>query len=682
MAAIATAALAVAMSGALPAAGVHWAGFGGDAGRSGFQPVDEGGVPARLEWKRVGVVDRDVRTSIITSAGPLTEQRLAYGTDRGDLIVRRLLGGGFLNVTDLSAASNPFGSGSASVTPVSTSTSAGLGQIFAVHNERYANEVDDNLPGLQLAQIDETTGARAKADVDIAGTFGYVIESSPVITPPNSNGGRSLFFVARSVSGSDEALFKIDIANASSPASVLSAPVSSGDINANPTASPTLVWLNAADGTPTMYVAVGTLSGLRTFRASDFAEGPGAPGLGQNVRTPSTPVTASGLAPGQAGSGVAVTPAIYVATTEPGGATSRVHLLTQDGNDQVLDVVSSGVLAGDVADGLMTDAIASATGASAGTVYAGTASGLFALRSSDLAVLSKVDGSFRNTVPAGTGEIVAVTADDGHQLVLDQSSGVLAPVDDDLFLEDLANVDSQKAFGQPSISRGLLQFASDRGVFVYGLPTPPTGYWLVASDGGIFSYGDAEFFGSTGDIKLNKPIVGMAPTTSDRGYWLVASDGGIFSFGDAQFFGSTGDITLNQPIVGMAATPSGLGYWLVASDGGIFSFGDADFFGSTGAMTLNKPIIGMTPATNGRGYWLIASDGGVFSFGGVKFFGSTGDITLNSPIVAVDSSATSAGYLFTAADGGVFAFGDAPFFGSAASLGRLNSPVVGMAAKP
>ena len=61
---------------------------------------------------------------------------------------------------------------------------------------------------------------------------------------------------------------------------------------------------------------------------------------------------------------------------------------------------------------------------------------------------------------------------------------------------------------------------------------------------------------------------------------MVASDGGIFSFGDAGFHGSTGNITLNKPIVGMAATPSGNGYWMVASDGGIFSFGDAGFHGS------------------------------------------------------------------------------------------------------
>ncbi len=65
----------------------------------------------------------------------------------------------------------------------------------------------------------------------------------------------------------------------------------------------------------------------------------------------------------------------------------------------------------------------------------------------------------------------------------------------------------------------------------------------------------------------------MATTPDGEGYWLVASDGGVFAFGDAAFYGSTGDIQLNQPIVGMAATPDGHGYWLVASDGGIFAFG-------------------------------------------------------------------------------------------------------------
>jgi hypothetical protein len=43
----------------------------------------------------------------------------------------------------------------------------------------------------------------------------------------------------------------------------------------------------------------------------------------------------------------------------------------------------------------------------------------------------------------------------------------------------------------------------------------------------------------------------MAPTPDGGGYWLVASDGGIFTYG-AGFYGSTGSIALNKPIVGMS----------------------------------------------------------------------------------------------------------------------------------
>src|SRR5664280_2962990 len=71
------------------------------------------------------------------------------------------------------------------------------------------------------------------------------------------------------------------------------------------------------------------------------------------------------------------------------------------------------------------------------------------------------------------------------------------------------------------------------------------GYWLTASDGGIFSYGSAPFAGSAGNLKLNKPVVGMASTPDGNGYWLVATDGGVFSYGDAQFYGSSGNLTLN-----------------------------------------------------------------------------------------------------------------------------------------
>jgi hypothetical protein len=215
-------------------------------------------------------------------------------------------------------------------------------------------------------------------------------------------------------------------------------------------------------------------------------------------------------------------------------------------------------------------------------------------------------------------------------------------------------------------------------------PPPPSkvnGYWLVAADGGIFAFGGAVFHGSTGNIHLNRPVVGIAATPSGRGYWLVASDGGIFTFGDAAFYGSKGNQHLNAPIVAMAATPSGRGYWLVASDGGIFSFGDATFYGSTGNRHLNAPVVGMAATPDGHGYWLAATDGSVFTFGDAAFYGSTGNIRLNKPVVGIATTSDRHGYWLDASDGGVFTFGDAGFHGSAGNL-PLNRPVVGMAATP
>ncbi len=254
------------------------------------------------------------------------------------------------------------------------------------------------------------------------------------------------------------------------------------------------------------------------------------------------------------------------------------------------------------------------------------------------------------------------------------------------------------------------------------------GYWLVASDGGIFSFGGAQFYGSTGGMTLNKPIVGMAPTPDGHGYWLVASDGGIFAYGDAQFYGSTGGMTLNKPIVGMAPTPDGHGYWLVASDGGIFAYGDAHFYGSLGGARLNAPIVGLAATTDGMGYWLAARDGGIFNYGDAPFQGSfagAGDLQPRSQGV-VGIMAAGSGYIVgygpklgfnsssgadqgefsglrrvnptdivgaafdrnsqtlwqVGADGGVFGLTlGAAFYGSMGGI-ALNSPIVGMAAVP
>jgi hypothetical protein len=76
----------------------------------------------------------------------------------------------------------------------------------------------------------------------------------------------------------------------------------------------------------------------------------------------------------------------------------------------------------------------------------------------------------------------------------------------------------------------------------------------------------------------------------------------VFSFGDAGFWGSTGAVRLNAPVVGMAADPATDGYWLVAADGGVFSF-HAPFYGSMGGRAGDNQFYALI-AFGGGGYWL------------------------------------------------------------------------------
>jgi len=177
------------------------------------------------------------------------------------------------------------------------------------------------------------------------------------------------------------------------------------------------------------------------------------------------------------------------------------------------------------------------------------------------------------------------------------------------------------------------------------------GYWMLGGDGGVFTFGDADFYGSTGNQRLNAPAVAMAATPSGGGYWFVAADGGVFTFGDAPFYGSLGGTRLNSPVVGMASTPTGRGYWLVAADGGVFTFGDAAFFGSTGNIPLAEPIVGIAPTPTGNGYWMAAEDGGVFTFGDATFRGSA--VTGQPQVPFVDFAPAGAGYRIVGADGDV-----------------------------
>ena len=209
------------------------------------------------------------------------------------------------------------------------------------------------------------------------------------------------------------------------------------------------------------------------------------------------------------------------------------------------------------------------------------------------------------------------------------------------------------------------------------------GYWQAAADGGVFSSGDAGYLGSLPalGVRPKAPIVGIAatipggnhggPGPNGNGFYLVGADGGVFTFGDANMFGSLGNLRLNAPIVGMAVTPDDGGYWLVASDGGVFTFGDAAFFGSFGGKHLNAPIVGMIASPSGQGYTLAASDGGVFTFGDAKFYGSAVGAH-STPLVGI--SQAPGGYSLVSTDGSVCSYGYAGSYGSAPS--HLGGPIV------
>ena len=200
------------------------------------------------------------------------------------------------------------------------------------------------------------------------------------------------------------------------------------------------------------------------------------------------------------------------------------------------------------------------------------------------------------------------------------------------------------------------------------------GYWLVGSDGGIFTFGSAQFYGSTGALTLQRPVVGITPTSDLGGYWLVASDGGVFTFGDAGFFGSIPGLgfapagtgaakELNAPIVGMVPSSDGGGYFMVGSDGGVFAFGDAKFEGSCpGIGGCSGAAVTVMPDASGNGYWLVTATGHIYTFGDAAYYGAPGPQSV--PVTSAVRTADGKGYWILFSNGVIAGYGDAGNFGS------------------
>jgi hypothetical protein len=238
---------------------------------------------------------------------------------------------------------------------------------------------------------------------------------------------------------------------------------------------------------------------------------------------------------------------------------------------------------------------------------------------------------------------------------------------------------------------GIAGSPSQTASFTYGTapappPPPPApaqhGYWLVGSDGGIFTFGSAQFYGSTGSLHLQRPVVGIVPTAAKTGYWLDASDGGVFAF-DAGFYGSIPGLgihpagsglpnSLDAPIVGMVPSADGGGYFMVASDGGVFAFGDAKFAGSCpGIGGCSGAAVAVMPDASGNGYWLVTQSGHVYTFGDAPYYGAPGPQSV--PVTSAVRTPDGRGYWILFANGAVAPFGDAGNFGGpAGQMGALD----------
>jgi hypothetical protein len=210
---------------------------------------------------------------------------------------------------------------------------------------------------------------------------------------------------------------------------------------------------------------------------------------------------------------------------------------------------------------------------------------------------------------------------------------------------------------------------------IFAKQGPGHGYWLVGGDGGIFTFGNAHFFGSTGNLQLQRPVVGMTPTADVRGYWMVAGDGGMFAFGDAKFHGSIPGLgyapagsgapkSLDAPIVAMVTSPTGQGYLLVAADGGVFAFGDAKFHGSCPAIGgCNGSVVAVVPDQGELGYWVVTSTGHVYAFGNAASIVASHATAVAAPITGAAATPSGHGFLMTDALGDVYSDGDVPVMG-------------------
>ena len=496
---------------AVVAIAAHWSHSGGDVGHSGYQPVNETGPPVSLAYTQSE--GSPIRTSILTSAGSLSTQKTIYSTADGRIHFRGLddgepsVGTKFILSPDFIADADVLGSGQGQVSPVESSTPTALGYAFQVFNDDAnapATPTDPVLASdIAISVFRESDGSLVDT-VRVPGAINYTVNQSPILFED------AIWFVATPDSNvptpqvppqdpnATPKLFKINIGNPSGAGGSNPTIGSTKTVNvsgATATAPTTGLYLKAADGTPAPYVAVsyGSGSTVQTFKADsvDPAVGPKSGDLtGGAAFASSVPVLSSGRTP-QPGEKVETAPYLYLAVSDteplsdyPG---AKVLKVVQDPANAANLILAPGesntskIVLGSPASMLAVSQLAEDPTTGDGRVVLTTGCDVYSIAVADMSQIEPLLGpnapdacsdsgttnlatGFRNTTAALSGNLGFVQRNNGDQIAftIDRADALTA--------EEFAEVDpndATAAFGQPAISRRLIQFGDNKRESVY-----------------------------------------------------------------------------------------------------------------------------------------------------------------------------------------------------------------------
>lgn len=506
----ATVMVVVGASGAVASGAGSWPQAGGDGGRSGNQALSGGPGVLRPLWSRAFAADRALQSGVVVTAPGFARAapRVVYGTRDGRIHLRDLATGaavGNETGTSLMASQSPdaFGGHDGALTAVDTTDADGYGQLFVVHNDDDQADLSNPDPkaefpdDIAIAQIDTESG-RVVQDVSVPGTDGFTVSAPPLLTEKDAAGRRHLVFTAVDskdweMTGGSPTAFSVpllDARRASATIDVDATATTTFD-SLDPRVPPTLLYLadeqapvepGAAPVTPEPFVAFATAEpdAPVQLRSPDLAtSGPSSPRLDRDAASGrrvyasavAVPIGEDGNLAGTSGSGAVRAPVLYVSSYDTGSRQTTVHRLVPapDGGSLVV-AASSAPIPGRGGPLMAVSQVGGGAGVASGRVVVATSSEVVALRGSDLVRSWRAEPptgeGFANTGPTLVGDAVALQTDRGRPLVLDRDTG--KPLGPGRFGPTPERDALDAARLSPAAGSGVIVFAGDRGLTVYG----------------------------------------------------------------------------------------------------------------------------------------------------------------------------------------------------------------------